>query len=100
MSHHATHEVHENSRAAHAIEEVKLSLRADQIVAWIRAHGPHTDRQVMQAMGFQDMNCVRPRITEAIEACQLLDIGNVRCSVTGRRVRRVDVPRQQQALPL
>lgn len=98
---HAVHRMHEHSLAAYHAEEPRLSRRAEAVLAWISEHGPHTDREVMRGMGFTDMNAVRPRITELIEAGKLMEVGDVRCSVTGKRVRRVDIRRarwQQQEL--
>lgn len=97
---HASHDMHRNSLAAYEAEESRLSKRAQAVLAWITAHGPHTDREVMQGMGFTDPNAVRPRITELIDAHKLIEVGDVRCPVTGKRVRRVDIarPRGQGAL--
>lgn len=88
--------MHEHSLEAYREEEAKLSARALAVLGWIRIHGPHTDREVMQGMGFTDMNAVRPRITELIDANKLMEVGAVRCLVTGKRVRRVDIRRPRQ----
>lgn len=98
---HAAHRMHENSLSAYHAEETKLSARAQAILDWITVHGPHTDREVMRGMGFTDMNSVRPRITELIEMAKLMQVGDVRCPVTNKLVRRVDIRRarwQQQEL--
>lgn len=89
-------DVHANSIEAYHSEEPKLSARAGAILAWIHVHGAATDRQVVSGMGFLDMNTVRPRITELIDAGMLEEIGNIRCVTTGKTVRRVDVPRPGQ----
>lgn len=89
--------IHDNSLAAYQAEERKLPKRATAILEWVSEHGPHTDRQIMEAMGFPDMNCVRPRCTELIQASKLMEVGSIICSVTGKRVRRVDI-RGQRAL--
>jgi predicted HTH transcriptional regulator len=83
--------VHANSIAAYQQEEPKLSKRAEAIYDWIKVHGPHTDREVMKGMGFPDMNNVRPRITELLEAHRLMEVGSVLCSTTNKTVRRVDI---------
>lgn len=88
--------VHQNSIDAYHAEESKLSKRAEAILEWVTAHGPHTDRGVMQGMRFPDMNNVRPRITELLEARKLMEVGDVICPVTGKRVRRVDIRRARQ----
>jgi predicted HTH transcriptional regulator len=87
---------HPNSVSAYRAEEPKLSKRAEAIYAWILEHGPHTDREVMKGMGFPDMNNVRPRITELLEAHRLMEVGSVLCSTTNKTVRRVDVRRARQ----
>lgn len=88
---------HPNSVSAYHAEEVKLSKRARAVLRWITEHGPHTDRQVMQGMGFTEPNAVRPRITELIDANKLMEVGNVTCPVTRKTVRRVDIRRARQA---
>lgn len=98
---HASHRMHDNSVAAYRAEESRLSKRAEAVLAWIERHGPHTDREVMVGMGFAEPNAVRPRITELIEANKLMEVGSIRCPVTGKTVRRVDIRRarwQQQEL--
>lgn len=94
---HAAHRMHDNSIAAFHAEEVKLSAREEAIVAWITRHGPHTDRQVMRGMGFTDPNAVRPRITALLtEKRKLMEVGDVICEETGKKVRRVDIRRARQ----
>ena len=84
-------DVHEHSRAAHDAELLKLSLRAANVLTWLREHGPATDRQVATALGFTDMNGVRPRITELIDANLLEESGKTLCPTTGKRVRIVSI---------
>lgn len=91
--------VHANSIDAYHAEEPKLSRRAEAVLAWIRIHGKATDRQIAYGMGFgENLNAVRPRITELIEAGKLREATNIRCEVTGKRVRVVDLPLGQEAL--
>lgn len=90
--------IHENSIAAYHQEQAKLSRRALLVCAWIELHGPATDRQVMLGMGFTDMNAVRPRITESVDAGQLVEVRSVRCNVTGKTVRVVGRPPKQMEL--
>lgn len=91
--------IHDNSVQAYHEEEPKLSRRADAVLAWITRHGPHTDREVMVGMGFSEPNAVRPRITELIERGKLMEVGDIMCSVTGKRVRRVDIRRARWVQP-
>jgi hypothetical protein len=88
--------VHSNSLATFRAEEHRFSRRAVAVREWIREHGPHTDRQVMQGMGFREPNAVRPRITELVDAGELIEVRNTRCPETGKTVRVVDVPRRGQ----
>lgn len=89
--------VHDNSIQTYREEEGKLSRRGLAILGWLRIHGPHTDRDVMEGMGFREPNSVRPRITELIDAGELEEVGNTRCPVTGKTVRLVGLkPRQER----
>lgn len=88
--------VHENSVEAFHSQEAKLSRRAEAVLAWVTKHGPHTDREVMEGMGFREPNSVRPRITELIDAHKLMEVCNVRCPVTGKTVRKVDIRGQRK----
>lgn len=53
-----------------------------------------TDRQVLAHLypGKDDLNMVRPRITELIEEGLLVETGRMKCLVTGKMVRTVSVP--------
>lgn len=92
-------DVHPNSVEAYHAEKPNLSRRARMVLAWIRLHGRATDRQVAYGMGFgENLNAVRPRITELVDAGELRETHNVRCHVTGKTVRVVDVPAGQEEL--
>lgn len=90
--------IHENSVAAYHSEADRLSRRAWLVLAWISQHGPATDRQVMEGMGFKEPNAVRPRITELRDAGMLLEIRSTKCPVTGKTVRVVGIPPKQMEL--
>jgi hypothetical protein len=92
--------IHANSVTSYRAEEPKLARRALDILFWVRAHGPATDRQIARGMGFGDMNSVRPRVTELVESGFLTELDSVKCEVTGRHVRRVGIPQKQGQLPL
>ena len=57
-----------------------------------------TDREVMQGMGFKDMNAVRPRITELLAKKILEENGSTRDHETKRYVRKVRLISQQLKL--
>lgn len=89
-------QVHDNSIQAYRSQEEKLSRRAEAVLEWISIHGPHTDREVAYGMGFgENLNAVRPRITELIDANKLMEVCNVKCPVTQKTVRKVDVRGQR-----
>lgn len=49
-----------------------------------------TDREIRDAINSRhDMNYVRPRVTEALDASILEEVGSVVCPVTGKTVRLV-----------
>ena len=83
--------IHQNSIAAYHADLPRLSRRAQAIIAWLELHPRSTDREVMLGMGFSDMNCVRPRITEAVDAGALVEVGETVCSFTRKTVRLVDL---------
>ncbi len=86
MSQHATHEVHQNSRAAWAILDAKS--RTERIFAVYRdSQQPLTDRDVLGRLGLFDMNHVRPRITELVDKGKLAEVGKMRDKTTGMTVR-------------
>lgn len=83
-------EMHINSLAAFDQIEEQRGERAELIYKLILAAGvAMTDRQVAQALGFHDMNMVRPRITSLRDNRWALETGSTECPVTGRRVRLV-----------
>lgn len=95
--------MHRNSQLAHAQEEAngRLGKRAATILKWLKANPrPYTDREVAARLGYPDMNCVRPRITELVQEGLLVEVDSVRCHITGKTVRRVASPQPQAELPL
>lgn len=93
MTGHAVHRMHENSLDAYGVEREKLGPRARAVLAWVRGHGPATDRDIMRGLGFSDPNAVRPRVTELVEYRLLVETGRRVDSITRKTVRVVDVPR-------
>ena len=86
---------HADSLAAHgALDQERLTGRRAQIVTWLARHGrPATDREVRDALYGQaaDMNMVRPRISELLDAGALREAGTARDAATGMTVRLVAV---------
>jgi hypothetical protein len=81
--------LHLNSLEAFEGTPVTRSERQEKVHATLLAGGPMTDREVMQALGFTDMNAVRPRITELVDAFWCVECGRVEDPTTGKKVRRV-----------
>lgn len=90
--------MHANSINAYHQERNKFSKRLLMVVAWFELNGKATDRQCMHGLGFKEPNCVRPRITEAIELGMLEEVGTVQCQETRINVRVVARPAKQMEL--
>ena len=58
--------------------------------------GAATDRQVMEALGFTDMNSVRPRINDMMKMGLLIEVGSRNDTLTGKRVRIVGLKTSRQ----
>jgi len=80
---------HANSLAAWHEADNAISARQEAVLAWLREHGPATDRQVRDGLlgATEDMDGVRPRITELVEAGLVVECGRQADHVTGRQVR-------------
>lgn len=90
-SHSREQAVHANSHRAYNEEAKSIGRRAAQVLEFFRnASVPMPDRRVMEALGFSDMNAVRPRITELIKAGLLREAGSTTDYITGKRVRLVE----------
>jgi len=57
----------------------------------LRQNQPLTDRQIKDLLGFEDMNSVRPRISELIDFKYLTVCGYVICPKTKEKVRQIKV---------
>lgn len=77
--------MHSNSIAAW--RNLDTATRSRMVLDAFAKHGGMTDRQCMEALGFGDMNAVRPRITELVQVGLLTESCNVFDSVTRRNVR-------------
>ena len=96
---------HANSIAAYQSERDagNLSKRCKAILAVLENDAMQylgrTDRMIMNALKFTDMNSVRPRITEMVKAGVLEECGETR-DTTGKQVRRVRIKRPAENLEL
>lgn len=82
---HAAHRMHANSLAGW--DAYDPSPREKAIVEYLSKRQPMTDREIRDGMGFNDLNQVRPRITEMHDKGVMFEYGIVECPVTGRAVR-------------
>lgn len=85
--------MHSNSLAAHRAN--RYTDRHKAIIRDILDHGPGTDRKIKERLGLDDMNQVRPRISELIEMGVLEETGEAVCNVTGKTVRVVGFARSE-----
>jgi hypothetical protein len=80
---------HENSSLTYRQNLEKFGKRARGIYFSLRIHGPMTERDIMNLVGFREMNSVRPRVTELKKAGLVEECGYRICPATGARVRVV-----------
>lgn len=84
--------IHANSRAAYDELKPQLKGRRKEIYTTLKEQSRKmTDREVKDTMGLEDMNAVRPRITELIKSGYVEEVGNIKCPLTGKKVRQVMV---------
>lgn len=79
---------HENSKKSYRLLD-KATRQAQIYRMFKKRPESYTDRQVLFWLNLDDMNQVRPRITELIRDGYLYEGKSVICSVTGRPVRTV-----------
>jgi len=84
-------EMHQNSLDAHTEDEPKLCKRMIEIFNDVKLHGKGTDREIAERMGFGHRSEVQPRISDLIKIKHLEEVGKVKCAITGKTVRVVDV---------
>jgi len=98
MSAHDAHRMHRNSLEAfeEEVREGSVSKRRELIFRSLMPDRVLTDRQVMEAVHFTDMDTVRPRITEMIQDGRLEELGKTVCPHTRKMVRLVTIPEFQR----
>jgi hypothetical protein len=101
MGKHYTHDIHANSAESFRRGNVLLGKMRHSVMEWLRIHGPATDREVKDGMGFDDMNPARWSITTLKQAGFVKEIGSQFDEKTERNVRvSAYVPVGQEVLPL
>lgn len=88
--------IHANSlEAYHDGELGAFTKRQREILKAFAQRGTLTDRECLAALGYSDMNAVRPRITELIDSGVLREVGETKCPVTEKRVRLCEIAPQE-----
>lgn len=82
--------LHPNSLEAYREILPRLPMRSRNILA-VLGHGEMHERTIKERLGLPDMNGVRPRVTEMIDAGILEEAGSAVDPVTNSRVRVVRV---------
>jgi predicted HTH transcriptional regulator len=84
--------MHEHSLSAYYEGKVEVfTKREGQILAAYERVGKASDREIADELGFQDLNAVRPRITELIADGILREVGETKDPVTRKAVRVVEI---------
>ena len=80
--------VHENSRDAYyeELESGKIDTRTQAVLNVITLHEGLTARQIARKLGFDDLNAVRPRLTELKESYMVTEGEKVKCDESGKSV--------------
>lgn len=89
MSDHPEHQMHSHSLLA--LGTLDVSRREQEVLAALASlGGVATDRQLARAMGTEDCNRARPRVTGLIDKGILREVGWQKDETTGKRVRLVE----------
>jgi len=86
---------HPNSRESLRRLSNLTGLQMVIYLVYRQNRNPLTDRQVKEKLDVDDMNNVRPRITELINSRHLRECEDVKDEKTGRKVRTVTVAYDQ-----
>lgn len=93
---HDTHRMDDASLAAFA--SLDHAKRRTVVLCAYAKHGPLTDRECAKVTGAgDDLNAVRPRITELLDDRLLKFAGRTRCPVTRKTVRVCEVAKKEAA---
>jgi predicted HTH transcriptional regulator len=82
--------IHENSLKAYIEEkeEDRIGRRQQEILKCIKRFKVVTAREIMLHLEYEDMNQVRPRLTELKELGLIREIDKTKCLWTGKTVSR------------
>lgn len=84
--------IHINSREAFDEIRDKVTDRQKHIIRVVEKYPNSTDRDVLNELGWHDMNMVRPRITELVQRGLLVESGAMLCGITNRKCRTLKLP--------
>lgn len=89
--------IHRNSLLADREMKYKKGCRHNQILQVFHITGrPMTDREIKNFLRVDDMNAVRPRITELIDDGRLVECGEAKDVITGKTVRLTRMVRPEE----
>lgn len=83
---HRAHNMRGPSLEARKTFRGDLAQRQFEVLAFLKQRGPSTARQVMEGMGYKELNTVRPRLTELRKAGLILETKKTPDHVTGINV--------------
>tara|TARA_R110002074_G_scaffold143898_8_gene291260 strand:- start:596 stop:892 length:297 start_codon:yes stop_codon:yes gene_type:complete len=95
--------IHDHSKEAYDEEVVysnRASKRCAEILEALEQLDEATDRQIKIFLGYQEMNHVRPRITELIKAGRLVESRSIKCVYTRKTVRVVKIAREAKQMEM
>lgn len=91
-------DIHDNSRKSHREHEGsgRGATYRQKIKALLALTGrPMTDREILTALNVQDVNNIRPEITRLKQKGLIEECGKVKCPVTHKTVRTVQIKRNE-----
>jgi LmbE family N-acetylglucosaminyl deacetylase len=92
--------VHPNSVKAYheGMLDDSFNIREREIIQALKVLGRAADREIMEYLGYQDLNSVRPRLTELINQAGILEeVGKEFDSQTKKTVRIVRIKQLEDA---
>ncbi len=81
--------IHQNSLKAFTESQDQLNRREKEILGALHMGARMTDRQIMTALGYNEPNAVRPRITNLIDDLWVEQCGDQKDALTQKTVRIV-----------
>ena len=92
--------MHTNSIKAYHESSMELSKRSNEVLECLYRMGKGTARQIKKSMGYDDMNMVRPRLTELKDQLWIVEDHHTKCPVTGKTVAVFKPVQKEQRINL